>query len=647
MSTVKEGDEGVLEWFLYNGQIISDIPQDTTHIKVDPSIVELQEGAFAGLKELNVIDLPEGLHVIGARAFYACLSLSSVTLPPHLEVLGERVFSNCSSLTCISIPGSVKVVPSNAFYDCSRLKTLILHDGVEAIGEAAFSGGSSLVELSIFPSTVTRIGESAFAGCTQLRSVELQPGRLQCIGREAFRGCKQLSFLSIPSTVTEIHDGAFCECSALTEVRLPEGLQTISARLFSRCENLNHVLIPSTTTTIDLHAFRNCIRLASINLPNGLCSIGKGAFKECRSFDSLSIPSTVSEIQSEAFDGCNYLVWVDLPEGLTAISDGLFSDCCSLLSLRIPGSVKHLHSYAFLRCCELVSLELPTGLQSIGNYCFSGCCRLTTIALPESVRSVGDNAFAGASALKEAYFDDDEDDFESDDSFSVNGTLANAVSQRFSESPVHSLCYYHSYHTIDSLLDELRMLNITSEDAEDDFCSTPFHVLAQSARPNLNLMKALSKRFPMRALTMRDDWGMTPLHYLCIETIPGARVCVEYLIQVTILDRVQWLGLQRWRVAVRDEAANLDIQDLVGINRNVDQVYATLEEYEKLEATSLLEMHLWSISLDNTDSTSGNDTKRMKHDGKSAESGNSNIERACRRVICGAGVVIPNVLPYL
>ena len=88
------------------------------HIDLHPSLLSIGNSAFfkAGLKN---IDLPEGLTVIGDRAFEGCNSLENISFPTTLATIGPDAFAYCSQLTSVIFPPSLYQIGSRAFYHCT------------------------------------------------------------------------------------------------------------------------------------------------------------------------------------------------------------------------------------------------------------------------------------------------------------------------------------------------------------------------------------------------------------------------------------------------------------------------------------------------------------------------------------------------
>ena len=117
-------------------------------------------------------------------------------------------------------------------------------------------------------------------------------------------------------------------------------------------------------------------------------------------------------------------------------------------------------------------------------------------------------------------------------------------------------------------------------------------------------------------------------------------------------DRIKYLGLEVWRIAVLNEAENFP----EGWNGAEDRrqqlklIDVTLAKYERLETLSLLEMLLWQIELDKTLPNKGNAQSKRKRQKLTTTSRLQDSVDTCRqvcRVNCGAGIVIPNVMAFL
>ena len=203
-------------------------------------VTKIGINVFAFKKELNSVEIPEGVTEIGNKAFYSTTALTSVKLPSTLEKIGENTFYNTTSMKEITLPENLKVIGVSAF-NTSGLETVKFGNKLETIGEQAFY-------------------------LSKLTTLEL-PNSVKTIGKEAFRGNK-LTSLVIPEGVTHIGDSAF-NTNLLTSVTLPSTLETIGVTAFG-VNKLPYVVIPEKVKTIGTGAFKGNQAIESIFVVSGV-----------------------------------------------------------------------------------------------------------------------------------------------------------------------------------------------------------------------------------------------------------------------------------------------------------------------------------------------------------------------------------------
>jgi hypothetical protein len=494
---------------------------------------------------------------------------------------------------------------------------------------------------------------------------------------------KNLTHVRVDPSVKEIQKKAFRNCRSLVKVEFFEGLEQIGSWAFIGCQNLKHVnKLPSTLQEIGDYGFSCCYNLDSIELPEGLQVVGRSAFWECSRLERIKIPSAHVVIKSHAFCACIRLTSVDLPEGLQAIGEGWFAECTSLTHVRIPSSVVRIESTAFVNCTQLVSLELPEGLEILdlnGSYNdygsldgyymghkgpnISGCESLVNLVIPSEQH------------VEQLYYYDDEEFMENLKLGTVVNNFHDLVSKlqhRFDALPVHRLCYYQSYHPLTEALENLRK----SIDADpsagtkvDSFGMTPFHILALAQKPNLSLFQALMNVYKVDIIHTRDKFGSTPFDYLCLNhTSDDSAMLIESLLQRTIVQRIQWLGLARWKADISTgldlalgvlgwspEPRTIQIKALAAgwsfRKREIGVLHSKLAAYERLESISLLALALWKVKIDDCKVASETDDEREEESSPKRprldKAQLDGVDRQSCRINSGADVVISNVLPYL
>ena len=72
----------------------------------------------------------------------------------------------------------------------------------------------------------------------------------------------------------------------LTELAIPEGVETIGNYAFYECAGLRKIVIPDGIRAIGSCAFSGCVGFAHVELPDSLEYVGDDAFFGCVSLDA-------------------------------------------------------------------------------------------------------------------------------------------------------------------------------------------------------------------------------------------------------------------------------------------------------------------------------------------------------------------------
>ena len=99
---------------------------------------------------LVVVDIPEGITIIGECSFVGCGSLKYITFPKSLTSIGKESFNQCSSLEEVDL----------------------LHTYVQELGGGAFAVCTSLREFKV-PDSLQKFGYNVFYSCFDLVPSEI------------------------------------------------------------------------------------------------------------------------------------------------------------------------------------------------------------------------------------------------------------------------------------------------------------------------------------------------------------------------------------------------------------------------------------------------------------------------------------------
>lgn len=135
---------------------------------------------------------------------------------------------------------------------------------------------------------VTAIDDHAFYK-TELTEIIL-PETIESIGSAAFYGCFGLESISFPSSLISIGSFAFAECTSLKSIDIPVSTQNIDSFAFINCTNLSDITI-DIKNTFDKTAFLSC--------PGSPIEYD-GYFKD----------ASLNWLETEIIDGYTYSDWV-------------------------------------------------------------------------------------------------------------------------------------------------------------------------------------------------------------------------------------------------------------------------------------------------------------------------------------------------
>lgn len=307
-------------------------------VVVPEGVSVIGERAFADNSEITSVRLPEGVTEIRGFAFYCCNKLKEVTLPETLEIIGDYAFSRCFNLESIDLH-MVKILRTCAFAQCGKLKKVDLASA-EELGIEAFMH-SGLVEITGLEKAKS-VGQSTFkdtlfyeriaAECRELYTqgsvlffwpqaegiVEIPQG-INVIMESAFAGNDRITRVIFPDTLTEIGNGAFYGCDQLDKVYIPDSVERIGGEAFSYCRSLCELRLPQYIEKIPEGCFCAC-SLKEVTIPQN-CVMEWGAFYFCGGL-KMTLPPAAGDldyilrhVDDESFDREEYCLYTtDLSE---------------------------------------------------------------------------------------------------------------------------------------------------------------------------------------------------------------------------------------------------------------------------------------------------------------------------------------------
>ena len=387
-----------------------------TNITISSNVTRIEDYAFQGCRGLTSVTIPGGVTSIGVDAFIGCSSLTNITVDAdnanYMAVDGLLLSKDGATLIlcanqseCISIPDGVKIIGNKAFENCRSLKNVLIPDGVTSIGDLAFYGCISLTRVTI-PDSVTNIGNQAFRDCSGLADAS---GFV--IVRNVLYSYHGAGYdIAIPAGVTCIEDYAFNKCSSITSIAIPKGIMDIGTYAFRSCSGVTNIVVEAGNANYSsanglLLSKDGTTLIQGINgdvvIPDGVTNIVAYAFFGCSNLTSLKIPDSVTSIGVSAFVGCNGLSDIVVPECVcTNRMSSLFpSAYSSITNVVVSDNVTNIGNDVFSGCSSLSNVSIGNGVTNIGAYAFYNCSSLTEVAMPVYVIGIGASAFARCGQL--------------------------------------------------------------------------------------------------------------------------------------------------------------------------------------------------------------------------------------------------------
>lgn len=239
-------------------------------------------------------------------------SKTQVILPEGVEVIEKAAFYNCKNIENITLPQTLWKIDDMALWGCEKIKKLELTSKISSVGSYVFRDCKALEEIIVVPEN------------TYFKSVDGILYEKKKYMRMMVCPAMKQGIVTVADGMHEIGTEAFHDCKYVTEVRLPESLETINSSAFEGCSALEKIELPDNIEQIGMYAFEDCTALKSVKLPARLTDIDQAVFAGCESLENIVIPEGVTSIKYRAFDGCDNLQYAIIPASVTSIEDGAF-----------------------------------------------------------------------------------------------------------------------------------------------------------------------------------------------------------------------------------------------------------------------------------------------------------------------------------
>ena len=227
---------------------------NVTEYEVKEGTIAIANNAFLNnARNLTKISLPEGLKLIGEKAFSSLYKLSSVNIPSSVDTIGYNAFASTEIYS-----NSTNWSDNGLYIDgwLVNVQNTKISEFEVKEGTIGVSNGS---DVSFFPSSARKITKLTL------------PTSLRYIGKNSFKQLTLIKEITLGGSLEFIKEGAFAVCSSLEKVNLDE------------CTNL---------ALIGDQAFSQ-VKISEITIPESVLEMGELVFNQNRA--NLIVHCMVSE----------------------------------------------------------------------------------------------------------------------------------------------------------------------------------------------------------------------------------------------------------------------------------------------------------------------------------------------------------------
>ncbi len=355
-------------------------------IEIPQSVGSIHSTAFDGCTKLEIVAAPGTT----AYAYAQTLVLDEINVSEYEEAPGvytEEESSETDDLATLgpvdyyhevthisplqedkeddSVVGSTRIIGQQAFILIDNASAKV---NVGSTGETI--GGAEVEEDIKNMDTVPGLegSEDAKGGSFPKYTVVNE----EIIAAQAYYDDPMESY-SIPDGIVRIGDFSFAR-SDIKSIHIPEGVKEIGYAAFYHCDGLSDVVIPQSVETIEPSAFANTAWLSGWkqNVGNGsdFLIVGDGILLAYRGKDeTVTIPGSVKQIGADAFREQTGITKVIIPEGVTVIGESAFADCSGLKEIEGAESVVEIRDRAFAGC-PIETIPISDSVTKIGLRAF-------------------------------------------------------------------------------------------------------------------------------------------------------------------------------------------------------------------------------------------------------------------------------------
>jgi hypothetical protein len=406
----------------------------------------------------------------------------------------------------------------------------------------------------------------------------------------------------------EIGPGAFQNCRSLKEVQSSGGVESIGIGAFYSCVRFNKFRSPPLVTTIPFVMLNNCTGLFSLELPEIIIRVGDHAFCHCRSLRNVALASN------------------------TVVNENVFIHCLDLLHIfgtqeAIVDALRNRFNRLPIHCKMYYKSYYPMVLEEIRNIIMSENGELHPTGLQQDCLGMTLLHILACSTVQFL-------------------ELYQIMIEKYPESLIVEDAWgavpllYAVWGDTPNEIVELLVNSYQSLYPDHDFNWNGMLItLGQANAPEGVIQNLLDVK---QTLSPEHNINWDQILGELVDRADPKTFC--FLTRCSIATRVNAIGVKHFRDAMVDDwmGDDHDFNREEWRTETITKLEYYESEYRRLkEITSLLELALWKLRMDNSileGDAVGRGSKKMKFD-------QSDFRLQCR-VSCGADHVVETVWPY-
>ena len=383
------------------------IERSATSLVIPNGTEKVRSDGFNNYQTLVSVTIPEGVVSIGKRAFQGC-GLTVLELPSTITSIGDYAFNNCSSLTSITCLSTVPPALEDYGHSFDNTNDCPIYVPAESVDtykaawtryasriQAMASTRKGMVHYKDGTTADIPLNGSSILYANELENLIVDGNPI--VGLEVSNQCTKIAKSSSGSNY-----GFWYYAPELSWVRASNTVKTLGDEVFDSCQyitSLDNIQLPGVTV-YPIWTFGHCQGLTDVNIPEGIQTVNNDCFYNSQNISSLHIPSTTTSfndyIHKQYAIGATFTpltsITVD-PNNTTYTSvgncliqsyNGVYRLVLGCSTSVIPTDLSNLYimANAFANNVQGNSRDytVPTNVVSIGQYAFGNANSVTMLS---------------------------------------------------------------------------------------------------------------------------------------------------------------------------------------------------------------------------------------------------------------------------